>query len=70
MGTRPASLVAWILGIAFVIACPQSLTAALATASWLLTDPAGTAVLGVLFVVSLAYAVASGVRGYGMRRAW
>lgn len=69
MGTRPASLVAWILGIAFVIACPQSLSVALATASWLLTDPAGTAVLGVLFVVSLAYSAATSFRGYGWRHA-
>lgn len=54
--------VAWILGIAFLIACPQALPLALATVAWLLTDLVGTALLGFMFVLSLVYSLASGYR--------
>lgn len=62
--------VAWILGIAFLIACPQALPVALAVVAWLLTAQVGTAVLGALFLTSLVYVLGSGMRGYGARRAW
>lgn len=62
--------VPWILGIAFLIACPQALPVALGAVAWLLADPVGTALLGAMFVASLIYAVTSGGRGYGVRKSW
>lgn len=64
------NLVVWILGIAFFTACPQAFTVALTVVAWFFVDPGGTTLLGFMFAASLVYTLASGGRGYGMRRAW
>ncbi|MET9550557.1 hypothetical protein ABZY36_35430 [Streptomyces sp. NPDC006627] len=66
--TRPAAVLAWILGVAFVIACPQAVPVVLAAVVWLLTASVGTAVLGIAFAASLL-SLARG-RGYAVRRSW
>ncbi|MEU6990353.1 hypothetical protein ABZ953_06780 [Streptomyces sp. NPDC046465] len=65
---RPAAFLAWILGIAFVIACPQALSVALAAFGWLFADPAGTTLLGLAFVASLLSCARSRYRGYTVGR--
>lgn len=59
MRARPASTFAWILGVLFVIACPQSIPAAATTLVWLLTTSAGAAVLGAALLVTLVYCAAA-----------
>ncbi|MFE4867696.1 hypothetical protein [Streptomyces sp. NPDC056682] len=44
MTTRPAVTLAWILGIALVIAAPGIIPAALATIAWMLLHPVALAV--------------------------
>jgi multisubunit Na+/H+ antiporter MnhG subunit len=68
--SRPSTVIATVLGILFVIACPQSLPAAFTVLGWLLTDPVGTATLGAAFVLSLVYSVATWSRGHGWGRSW
>lgn len=68
--SRPSTVIATILGILFVIACPQVVPAAFVTLGWLLTNPVGTVALGAMFVLSLAYCISSARRGYGWGRSW
>jgi hypothetical protein len=50
--SRPAVTVAWILGIALVVAAPGIVPAVLTAVGWALTQPV---VLGVALVVTLAW---------------
>lgn len=64
------SVVAWILGIAFFIACPQLLEVIAAIAVWLLADPVGTAALGMAFAASLYLCGTSKRREHAVGRTW
>lgn len=66
--SRPSTVIATVLGILFVLACPQSIPAAFAVLGWLLTNPVGTVTLGAGFVLSLAYCVSTARRGMGWGR--
>ncbi|MFK0182329.1 hypothetical protein ACIQVR_40965 [Streptomyces xanthochromogenes] len=52
MTSRPAAILAWILGIALVIACPAVVPAALTVICWALTQPV---VLGVGLAATLVW---------------
>ncbi|MCX5137603.1 hypothetical protein OOK06_36660 [Streptomyces sp. NBC_00340] len=66
--SRPSTVIATILGILFVLACPQSIPAAFAVLGWMLTTPVGTVTLGAAFVLSLAYCLTSARQGIGWGR--
>ena len=55
MTTRPAVTLAWILGIALVIAAPGIVPAAVATAVWVMQQPV---VLGVALAATLLWCAA------------
>lgn len=54
MTSRPAVTLAWVLGIALVMACPAVVPAAIAIVGWALTQPV---VLGVALAVTLVWCV-------------
>ncbi|MFZ3592294.1 hypothetical protein [Streptomyces sp. BH104] len=56
-----------MLAVLFVIACPESVNAAVSSLAWLLTDPAGAVLLGVALCVSLAHCAVTGARGHTVR---
>jgi hypothetical protein len=65
MTTRPAVTVAWILGIALVIAAPGIVPAAVATVAWVMQQPV---VLGVALAATLVWCAARPQHRY--RRGW
>lgn len=62
---RPAVTVAWILGIALVIACPAVVPAALATVAWTMLHPIA---LAVALAATLVWCAARPQHRY--RRGW
>lgn len=68
--SRPSTVLATVLGILFVIACPQTVSAAFTVLGWLLTNPVGTVTLGAAFALSLIYTMATARRGYNWGRSW
>ncbi|MFI2349721.1 hypothetical protein ACH492_22240 [Streptomyces sp. NPDC019443] len=65
---RPAAVLAWVLGIALILTCPQIVTAGIAAVGWVLTAPAGGAVLTVALLVTIGWCLARPTRRY--RRGW
>jgi hypothetical protein len=60
-------MLATVLGVLFLLACPQSIGLAFTVLAWLLTNPAGAVILGVAFATSLLAAY----RGcFGWRTTW
>lgn len=68
--SRPSTVIATVLGVLFLIACPQAVPAAFTVLGWLLTDPVGTVTLGAAFALSLAYSVATWSSGRSWGRSW
>lgn len=64
MSHRPAAVVAWILLVALLVACPQIVTVAVAVAAWALETPA---VLAAGAVAAVAWCRARPVAGVGRR---
>ncbi|WP_306317253.1 MULTISPECIES: hypothetical protein [unclassified Streptomyces] len=58
--SRPATVVTAVLAVLFLLACPQSIGAAVAVLAWLLTDPTGSVLLGGALALSLAYCLWTG----------
>ena len=67
MWGRPSTAVASVLAVLFVIACPESVSAAVSSLAWLLTDPVGAVLLGLALLVSLAHCALTSVRDYTAR---
>lgn len=53
--TRPAAVLAWVLGIALILACPQIVAVTIASVTWTLTAPAGAVVLAIAFVSTVGW---------------
>lgn len=52
---HPSTAVAMVLAVLFVIARPEAVNACLSVLGWLLTDPAGSVLLGLALLVSLVH---------------
>lgn len=65
--TRPAAVLAWVLSIALLLTCPQIVTAVFAAVGWVLTAPAGGAVLTIALLATIGWCLARPARRY---RGW
>ncbi|MCX5202457.1 hypothetical protein OG897_13490 [Streptomyces sp. NBC_00237] len=61
---RPAAVVAWVLFVALLVSCPQTIVAVLAVAVWSLGQPVA---LGVALAVSLLWCAARPASSAGLR---